>query len=158
MGGVLTLSLESIFPAAFFGLGRGIYCPRLEDVRPIEKLAKHLLVKKLTIVLNKPRTALLARFEKRANVVMIYGPLRASLDVAKPSRFFLGTTSGFQYLASIRGKSKVGDYQEDWRVRAQRTTRRNIDPNEQKRELLRIHPRCAKKKKLAVPSLRAKPA
>ena len=52
----------------------------LEDVRRIEKLAKHLLVKKLTIVLNKPRTALPARFEKRANVAMIYGLLRAFLD------------------------------------------------------------------------------
>ena len=60
----------------------------LEDVRRIEKLAKHLLVKKLTIVLNKPRTALLARFEKRANVVMIYDPLRASLDVSLALQVF----------------------------------------------------------------------
>ena len=60
----------------------------LEDVRRIEKLAKHLLVKKLTIVLNKPRTALLARFEKRANIVMIYGPLRASLDVSSALQVF----------------------------------------------------------------------
>jgi hypothetical protein len=80
--------------------------------------------------------------------------------------FSLEQLWAFNTLSSIPCKSKVGDYQEDWRVRvtyaavslgvilsagnasteiAQRTTRRNIDPSGEKRELFGINPRCAKK-------------
>ena len=92
----------------------------LEDVRRIEKLAKHLLVKKLTIVLNKPRTALLARFEKRANVAMIYGPLRASLDEwlkLSPLGFSLEQLRAFNISRVFPANQKLATNQEDWRVR-----------------------------------------
>jgi hypothetical protein len=147
MGGVLTLSLVPIFPAALFGLGRGIYS-EARGRPPYRGASEASSGQKAHYRVEQAANSSTGSVRKACQCC---NDLRSTQGVsgrvveAQPSRFLLGTTLGFQYLASIRGKSKVGDYQEDWRVRAQRTTRRNIDPNGQKRELFGLNPRCAKR-------------